>query len=142
MCPELGPKWWRPSPTHTVDSSSHVILRIIHRNIPQVWIEFSHSVCKAFHPGDEFVHTLLQSYVMNLKSGFVFLRLSFCYPTQFNAFSCGIITVGFRAVRVAPLCGLVGGLSPSITSLSRERRSSHETHIHLLSAAGSFCTHV
>lgn len=65
----------------------------------------------------------------------------FLLPHWVQCFCC-IISPGFRAVLVAPLCHVVGGLSPSITSLSRERRSSHETHIHLFSAAGSFGTHV
>ena len=55
--------------------------------------------------------------------------------------SCCIIILGLRAalvVLVAPLRRVVGGLSSSITSLCTERRSSHETHIHLLSCSGQF----
>lgn len=153
-------------------STPHFFIPLHHcgsqKSTSQVGIaEFSHPVCNTWAQKDEsgwkqsslcmkvFPVTkwitscvcLFQFCTISWKSVCFCCRIQcFCFAwfffPLFFFFVAAASLLAFGPVLGAPLCRVVGGLNPAITPLSRERRSSHETSMHLFSAAGRFCAHV
>lgn len=116
-------------PTHPANSYSHVIQKGC-RNIPQVCVvELSHHACNSSAQGMSLAQkrsfTVCSQFFPVLHDGpemclvLSWMSLCFCFSVQFNAF-WSIITVGFRAVLVAPQFHVVGGPSPLLPCPGRE----------------------